>query len=81
MNKKYCPLMLIGFDAPKNNETYDPRTCKKDCAWYNPITNLCAIMDINIKLRDSMDLITETYSNLEELLMLMNYPIELEEEL
>ena len=42
-NKKYCPILMIGFDPPKGNASYDPRECKRDCAWYNKDSKECSV--------------------------------------
>lgn len=51
----FCPIMLIGFDAPKNGASYDPRKCKKDCAWYLENEKQCVLLSINGKLTEKLD--------------------------
>lgn len=40
--KEFCPILVIGFAAPKNGER-DMRTCKTDCAWYDRDCEACKI--------------------------------------
>lgn len=59
--KRYCPILLIGYDPPKDGGV-DMRTCKKDCAWYNSITGQCHIVDISETLdavKEHVELLTE----------------------
>ena len=59
----FCPIMVIGFDAPKNGATYDPRKCKKDCAWYLKTEKQCILLSINDKLKDTLDATADMLDN------------------
>lgn len=51
-NPKYCPILLIGFEAPKGNNTFDPRVCHSDCAWYDKMNKQCILHSINQSLEN-----------------------------
>lgn len=53
-NKKYCPLFTIAWDPPKDPKSYDPRTCKSDCAWFDDTEKQCAIVSIQSVLEAMM---------------------------
>ncbi len=53
MDKKYCPILTIGFDPPKNEKTNDSRLCHPDCAWFSEIDETCSIKVIS----DNIDLL------------------------
>ena len=39
----FCPIMMIGFNPPKEPNEKDMRTCQKNCKWYNRLDDNCAI--------------------------------------
>ena len=47
--KEFCPIMTIGFDAPKGKAS-DPRLCHKDCMWYDHAEETCKIVIIAERL-------------------------------
>lgn len=48
-DKKYCPILYLAHEAPKNG-TYDPRTCKSDCAWFDSEEKECILHSIKHNL-------------------------------
>lgn len=53
--KQFCPILMIGFEAPKHTSDPDPRTCKKDCAWFNDETKQCIMQSLNENLLELID--------------------------
>lgn len=53
MTKKYCPIMVIGFNPPEKEKDTDPRLCHPDCAWYNEVDETCSINIIS----DNLDML------------------------
>ena len=55
MKAKLCPILAIGFDAPKDKKNPDPRVCNQDCAWYNEEEDCCNVTSIDMKLTELID--------------------------
>ena len=61
MPNKYCPILLIGFPAPKKGER-DLRRCTKECALHNANEDTCAInscLEALTMLQQSMEALPE----------------------
>jgi len=53
--KNFCPILMIGFDKPKNEKEPDPRTCNSKCAWYDDSTEQCAVISLNENILELID--------------------------
>lgn len=71
----YCPLFLIGFNPPKKGETYDPRTCKSNCAWYDKNYKQCIVQSIFAAINDNMGYLDEINCSLNGFTEIAGYDI------
>ena len=54
-DKQFCPILMIGFDPPKDNKTIDMRVCNPGCAWYDEVEEQCSIVTLKANLTDLVD--------------------------
>lgn len=61
---KVCPILMIGFEAPKKGEK-DVRTClKENCEFFSEDENVCAIPTIAETLRNIETATVDIFNNM-----------------
>ena len=61
--KQFCPILMIGFEAPEKETDPDPRCCNSNCAWYNEDDDACYITSLHTSLNEFTEYTCATSMN------------------